>query len=380
MQVINEGTLKEIVESTLSAIEDGKRQLFDIAENTRDEYQRVKDELNDVRERLKEIIHQVDQMVLADKKARIRLAEVSKHFNSQTEQNIKKAYEDAQSKLLKLADLKGREQLLRYKRDHLELSLRRLEGVLKKSEGLASNLAVVTNFLNGEINSISNRMGELEKLQHLGLSIIKAQEEERRKVAREIHDGPAQLMANIVMRAEFCLKLFEVDHSKVKAELLSLQQIVRQSLQDVRKIIFDLRPMVLDDLGLVPAIKRYLEEYQHQHQIKVELSVVGNLGRYSTTIEVALFRLVQECLNNIWKHSESKRVFIKIELLDSKINFLVRDDGKGFNPDEVMADNRKEGYGLLSMRERVQLLKGELSIKSAHGKGTIVSFFVPLEE
>ena len=380
MQGINEGTLKEIVESTLSAIEDGKRQLFDIAESTRDEYQRVKDELNDVREKLKETIVQVDEMVLADKKARIRLAEVSKHFNSQTEQNIKKAYEDAQAKQLKLTDLKGTEQLLRYKRDHLEMSLRRLEGVLKKSESLASNLAVVTNFLNGEINSITHRMGELEKLQHLGLSIIKAQEEERRRVAREIHDGPAQLMANIVMRAEFCLKLFEVDHSKVKAELVSLQQIVRQSLQDVRKIIFDLRPMVLDDLGLVPAIRRYLEEYQHQHQISVELSVVGNLGRYSTAIEVALFRLVQECLNNIWKHSMAKRVFIKIELLVNKINFLVRDDGKGFNPEEVMADNRKEGYGLLSMRERVQLLKGELSIKSAPGKGTIVSFFVPLDE
>ena len=372
--------LDKVIQDTISAIELGKRQIYDIAEHTLAEYSRLKKELEQVKLEVDTLIREVDTLTPLEKRARQRLAEVSKNFNSFGEDDIKRAYENAQEKKLRLADLKGREQLLRYKRDNLELNLRRIKDMVEKAEKLASHLTAVTNYLSSDLTNITSRFLELEQIQKLGVNVIRAQEEERRKVARDIHDGPAQLLANIVMRAEFCLKLMDIDHNKVKQELVELQQMVRQSLQDVRKIIFDLRPMVLDDLGLIPAINRYVEEFMTQTGLPAELVVIGETKRFTNTIEVALFRVFQECLSNIRKHSKANHLLVKIEVLPSKVNLTVKDNGVGFSPKNVMADNKQEGYGLLGMRERIQILNGEFAITSALDSGTSIHISVPLEE
>ena len=374
------GNLDKIINETVSAVEAGKRQVFDIAENSRLEYGRLKKEFEEVRQQVSSMVDEVDTLTVEEKKARTRLAEVSKNFKKYSEQDIKKAYEDAQEKQLKLANLRGSESLLRYKRDSMEQSLRRLEGMLNKAETLASQLSIVTNYLTGSLKNLSQKIDEMQQVQQLGISIIKAQEEERRRVARDIHDGPAQLMANIVMRAEFCLKLMDVDHNKVREELHALQNLVRQSLQDVRKIIFDLRPMVLDDLGLVPAVKRYAEDFQAQYDLPVEIVVIGTARRFSMAIEVALFRILQECLSNIRKHAKANRVMIKVEILTEKINVVVKDDGIGFNLDQIKKAGKRECFGLLGMRERTQILKGEIVINSAPGQGSVISISIPLED
>ncbi|MFZ5631244.1 MAG: sensor histidine kinase [Bacillota bacterium] len=373
-------TLDSIIQETLSAIENGKRQVFDIAENIRIEFVRLKNELEETRKEVAAIVAEVDVLSREDKKARRRLAEVSKNFNRFTENDIKKAYEDAQNKQIQLARLKGKESLLRYKRDSMEQSLRRLENMLNRAENLASHLSVVTNYLAGDLKDLSQKIGEMQQIQQLGISIIKAQEEERRRVARDIHDGPAQLLANIVMRAEFCLKLIDIDHTRVRDELCALQDMVRQSLQDVRKIIFDLRPMVLDDLGLVPAVKRYIEDFKTQYGLPVDLVVLGNPRRFPMAVEVALFRVLQECLSNIRKHARANQVMIKVEILPNKINLSIKDDGIGFNLNKVINGGNREGFGLLSMRERTQILKGEISINTAPGQGTLISVSVPIED
>ncbi|MCL6610166.1 MAG: sensor histidine kinase [Peptococcaceae bacterium] len=372
------GNLDGIIKETLSAIENGKRQVFEIAENTRVEYMRLKKELEETRSEVENLVAQVDELSREEKRARRRLAEVSKNFAKYTENDIKKAYINAQEKQIQLAKLRGRENLLRYKRDSMEQSLRRFEAMLVKAENLASQLSVVINYLTGNLKDLSQRIGKIQQVQQLGISIIKAQEEERRRVAREIHDGPAQLMANIVMRAEFCLKMMEVDSSRVREELCALQDMVRQSLQDVRKIIFDLRPMVLDDLGLVPAVKRYVEDFQSQYNLPVELVIIGNHRRFSMAVEVALFRVIQECLNNIRKHAKASQVMIKIEILNNKINTVIKDDGVGFDPDGVMHGAGREGFGLLGMRERIQILNGIIKIHSAPGQGTMITVSLPL--
>ncbi|HBV98149.1 MAG: histidine kinase [Peptococcaceae bacterium BICA1-7] len=375
----NIGELDTIITETVTAIENGKRQVFDIAENTRIEHQRLKMELEEVRIQVTQLVGEVDSLTIDEKKSRQRLAEVSKNFKKYSEESIKKAYEEAQEKQIRLATLRGRESLLRYKRNNLEQSLRRLDNMLNKAENLASQLAVVTGFLTGNLKDFYQKIGEMQQVQQLGISIIKAQEEERHRVARDIHDGPAQLLANIVMRAEFCLKLMDIDRTKVKEELHALQHMVRQSLQDVRKIIFDLRPMVLDDLGLVPAIKRYIEDYQGQYGLAVELVVIGTPRRFSIAIEVAVFRIMQECLNNIRKHAQATMVAIKVEFLDNKINAVVKDNGVGFNPDSMIKTGKKECFGILGMRERAQILNGEINLISAPGQGTTISVSVPLE-
>ena len=372
--------LDKVLKDTIAAIDNGKRQIFDIAEHSRTEYNRLEEELIEVKTAVAELIDAVDILLKEDKKARRRLAEVSKNFNIFKEVDIRKAYEEAQNKKLELADLKSKENLLRTKRDYLEASLRKMKNLLNKAENLASHLTAVTNYLNNALTDVNSRFMELEQIQKLGVNIIRAQEEERRKVARDIHDGPAQLLANIIMRTEYCLKLIDIDHTGVREELVALQEMVRQSLQDVRKIIFDLRPMVLDDLGLIPAINQYLDEFQIQYGLMVEAVIIGEPKRFNMPVEVALFRIVQESLSNIKKHAGAKRVMVKIELLPQKILLIIKDDGKGFNLQEVLADKQREGYGLIGIRERIQILNGELVINTAPGQGTVINISMPLEE
>lgn len=371
--------LDRIIKETLESIERGKIQLYDIAENSMEELARVKKELGELKKETGDIIKEADKLALQEKKARIRLMEVSKDFHKYTEKHIKDAYDTAYLLQLELVKAREQEKLLVYRRNHLEVSLRRLQDTANRAEKLVSQMGVVLNFLSGGLRDLNTKICELQKAQDMALSIIKAQEEERKRVAREIHDGPAQSMANIVMRAEFCLKLLDMSPEKVRDELISLQNIVRISLMDVRKIIFDLRPMVLDDLGLVPAIKRYLSNYKDQYGLQVEFLFFGQQTRLDSSVEVALFRIIQEIVSNIHKHACANNSVVKIEILHNRINIQVRDDGKGFDMDKVMANKEREGYGLIGMRERVQLLNGEMNIITAPGKGTSFSISVPLE-
>ncbi|MBP7330948.1 MAG: sensor histidine kinase [Firmicutes bacterium] len=372
-------SLDRIIKETLEAIERGKVQLYDIAENSIWEIARVKEELAGVNKSVAETIHQVDETVIEEKKARLKLVEVSKDFHRYTEKDIKAAYDNAYMLQVELVKLREREKLLRHKRDHLEISLRRLQNTAQKAEKLVSQMGVVFNYLGGGLKDLNLKINELQKTQEMALGIIRAQEEERKRVAREIHDGPAQSMANIVMRAEFCLKLLDMEPEKVRDELIALQHLVRSSLTDVRKIIFDLRPMVLDDLGLEPAIKRYLSNYNEQYGLQINYLFFGRQRRLDSTVEVALFRIIQEMVTNIRKHARAKNAVVKIELLRKKINIYVKDDGIGFDPDLVMSDKDGEGYGLIGMRERIQLLRGEMNIVSAPGQGAAISVSVPLD-
>jgi len=377
--VFDINALDRVIKETLEAIDRSKIQIYDIAENSRAELSRVSEELEQVKGEASGIIRQVDKLDFNEKKARIRLMEVSKDFRRYTEKDIKDAYEEAYALQIESIKLKEKEKLLRYRRDHLDISLRRLQSTVQRAEKLVSQVGVVFNFLSGGLRDLNLKIGELQQAQQMALSIIKAQEEERKRVAREIHDGPAQSMANIVMRAEFCLKLLDMDPGRVRNELIALQDLVRLSLTDVRKIIFDLRPMVLDDLGLAPALHRYLADYKEQYGLHIEFLFFGQQRRLDSSIEVALFRIIQETISNIRKHAKAKSAMVKMELLSNKVNIHIKDDGRGFDLDKVMADKNRDGYGLVGMRERVQLLEGEMNITTAPGRGTSINISVPVD-
>ena len=378
--MFNTEALDRIVKETLKAIEQSKVQIYDIAENTRLEMARVKQELEQVKEEMNGIIKEVDRLEVLEKKARIRLVEVSSDFQKYHEKDIKEAYEKAYSLQVELIKCREREKLLRYRRDHLEVSLKRLENTTQRAEKLVSQIGVVFNFLSGALQDLNTVIGEMQQTQAMAVSIIKAQEEERQRVAREIHDGPAQSLANIVMRAEFCKKLLDKDPEKVPGELTSLQEIARSSLTEIRKIIFDLRPMLLDDLGLIPALQRYTGIYAEQYGINVEFLSLGEQKRLEGPVEIALFRMVQEALTNIRKHSRASRALVKVEMHDKKINIVVKDNGVGFNPEKIPLAEGSKGYGLVGMKERALLLGGSFLISSAPGKGTTVSISIPVEK
>lgn len=240
------------------------------------------------------------------------------------------------------------------------------------------------NLILGLIREVEDLGVQLEAAQQgrgLGLHAIRVQEEERRRLAREIHDGPAQLLNSVVLRIDVCQRLVETDPERLRDELQQLKALVRLSLQDVRKIIFDLRPMALDDLGLIPALRGYLKEYQARSGIETDLATCGSDHRFQPTFEVAIFRLVQEALSNVEKHAGAERVWVTMECLGGRVvQLTVKDDGAGFDPDLVLSSTAGAKFGLLGMRERAELVGGTMTIQSAPGQGTELTFQFPVTE
>lgn len=372
--------LDEILERTIHSLEQGKTEIFDIAENARKEMERAKTELDRLKTETTGIIHQVDQMEVINRKARIRLLEVSRDFEYYTEEEIKEAYEKAEETLIKLSVLREKEENLRKQRDEFERRLINMEKTVRKAESLISQVGVVLDFLLGSLNDLSSQMEDLQQKRQLGIRIIQAQEEERRRVAREIHDGPAQSIANVVFRTEYVESMMESNLTVAKKELKDLKTQVRNTLHDIRKIIFDLRPMTLDDLGLIPTLRRYIEKYHEESDIHVDLLMIGAEQRLPQSMEVTLFRIVQEALNNIHKHARTKTAQIKVEFLRDSVNAVIEDKGVGFDLEQVMARIvERDNYGLISLNERAELIGGNVKIITSPGKGTKILVKLPNE-
>lgn len=234
----------------------------------------------------------------------------------------------------------------------------------------------------GVLEEMARQWDGFQARYRVGERIIRAQEEERRRVAREIHDGPAQSMANVVLRAEICERLLSAKRPEVAQELAQLKMLVKESLREVRKIIFNLRPMALDDLGLVPTLHRYLENLREQDNLQVKLTVLGEEKRLSSTLEVAVFRMIQEAVNNARKHAQANVIQATLEFAPDEIRASVHDDGVGFDVEVVQrAWHERQSFGLMSMRERIELLDGEFMVRSSpQGGGTTVTARLPYVE
>lgn len=371
--------LDEIINKIVDVIDESKSEIFEIAEMARTEYVRVEAQLLEVKQATEQVIRQVDEKERQFRQARIRLMEVSRTFRSHSEAAIRNAYEDAQVVQLELFVLKEREAQLRAQRDELERSLRNLQATVERADKLATHVGVALQYLRNSLHDLGGHLDGIQQRQQLGVRVIKAQEEERRRVARDIHDGPAQTLASVVIRAEICEKLLDNDTEQVRQELRNLKDLVRASLQDIRKIIYDLRPMTLDDLGLVPTLRRFIEEFNKHSSTTVEFAVFGYEKRLPAHMEVGVFRIVQEALNNVSQHAKAQHAIVKLEFETAALTIVIKDDGCGFDVSETL---HREGdhFGLLSMRERAELLQGTWQICSLHGHGTRITVRVPIKE
>lgn len=373
--------IEEILQKTMEALSSSKLQIFDIAESARNEYNGVKADINELKQDIAQIIGRVDKLEIAFKQVRQRLMEVSRNFDRYHENEKQQVYEQADKIREELTIAREREKYLAQRRADLEQRLVRVGTLVNKAEQMVSQVGVALEFLNGSMSEISSQLEGIHFRFQLGQKVIRAQEEERRRVAREIHDGPAQDLANVVLKAEICEKMFLAGRAKeLTAELADLKVCVKTSLQEVRKIIYNLRPMALDDLGLIPALKRYIEEYQLQTGIATKLMVWGKDVRFDSVIEVAVFRVIQEALSNSRKYARPTEIKVKVEFRPEQLNAVIEDDGIGFDMEEV--EKRivsGEHFGLFGMRERMDLLDGSISIVSKPNQGARIGLKIPLE-
>lgn len=210
---------------------------------------------------------------------------------------------------------------------------------------------------------------------------ISAQEEERRRLARELHDETAQRLAALSIALDRARDGLDPSNPAL-ARILEAKENVSRLLADTRRLILGLRPTVLDDLGLIPAIRWYCETYLAAQGIEVAITADKAPSRLPSHIEVAMFRIVQEAVNNIARHSSAEHAGIEISFSDEVVRVVVSDDGKGFDAAGALdpAAKASESVGLLGMQERVHLLGGRLDIRSMAGAGTSIVVEVPVIE
>ncbi len=208
--------------------------------------------------------------------------------------------------------------------------------------------------------------------------LIQAQEEERKRIAAEIHDTIAQSLVSIHTRVQTCLSLLTKAPDKLGPQLEDLKKVVADNVKEVRQIIFNLRPSSLDDLGLIPSLENYIKRFEKEQGIFVEFLINKRDLIIPPTVETAVFRIIQEALTNVKKHSEGRSVLVRLNIDPKSLSLRVSDDGKGFQWEEVTEKFlRGDSHGLQGMKERVSLLGGTFRITTAEGKGCVVSATIP---
>jgi len=372
--------INRVIQNAIKAMEESKYQIFEIYESARQELETLEHELQIVLDETVKTIEKVDKLEDDYRRARVRLTEVSRDFVRYKEEDIKSAYEKATYIQLELMVYREKETYLKARRDDLQKRVRSVDLSMERAEMIGSQINVVLEYLSGDLNQITRIMESAKTRQILGLKIILAQEEERKRIAREIHDGPAQSLANIVLRTEIAERmLIKQEFEMVHEELIDLKGQVRLGLEEIRKVIFNLRPMALDDLGLVPALRKFTQDFEEKTKIHTTFDVVGKDVRMPSAMEAAVYRLVQEAFTNVMKHAEASTVKLDMMFDAEQIKLTIIDNGVGFQWNMAELDSKQNShFGLIGMSERVELIEGRMDIDSKPGQGTKIVIFIPI--
>lgn len=372
--------IDRVIKNAIDVMEKSKYQIFEICESVRMERQAMLNELSQIMEETMQTIEQVDRLEADFRNARIRLTEVSRDFQRYNEDDIRVAYEVATNLQLQLTIAREKENHLLARRDDLQQRIKKLEKQIERAETIVSQVNVVLQYLSGDLNQVTRLLESAKNRQLLGLKIIMAQEEERRRIARDIHDGLAQSLANVVLRTEITERmLIRKEYNSVREELFDLKGQIRKGLEEVRKIIFNLRPMTLDDLGLVPTVRKFVQDYEEKTKIRTRFDLVGKESRLPSGMEAAIFRLIQEAFSNVQKHANASFVSVEMTFQKKMVKIVIQDNGAGFDVSKLEQKlSTGAHYGLVGMRERVELLEGRFEITSQRNAGTKIAITIPI--
>ena len=204
---------------------------------------------------------------------------------------------------------------------------------------------------------------------------LSASEAERARIARDLHDGPAQYFANAVFETEYLRKLLTRDPSAVADGLARMRESLQQGVREIRQCLFDLRLPAVEEIGLVALLHGYLPEYERQYGVSIDASLPEDELPLTPDQAVAIFRILQEALNNTRKHAGASQIGVKLRRRAEEVSLHVEDNGQGFTPGHT----RPGHYGLIGMRERAQLLGGRLEVQGRPGKGARVVLHLTIQ-
>lgn len=219
------------------------------------------------------------------------------------------------------------------------------------------------------------------QLLYLSKNIMKAHEEERKRIAREIHDGPAQSAVNLSFKLEICKRyLLDGKMNNLSLEMNNLGESIHSTVREIRTIIYDLKPSCLED-GLICAVQRHIEFFSTSNSTNIDFTFSGDDSEIEYYMTSTIYRIVQEALSNVKKHAEADNIIIELAITNTWISLDVADDGKGFIVEELKTrkfDRLKGGFGIEGIRERVELIRGSMTIQSTPGRGTNLHIDIPL--
>jgi signal transduction histidine kinase len=236
------------------------------------------------------------------------------------------------------------------------------------------NLAVANAMLYKEVRTRDALRGELLH------QIVSAQEQERQGIARDLHDGVGQMATAMGLGLAAASESVRTDPELAERQLVELKTMSGQLVQELQGLIAGLRPSVLDDLGLVPALDGLVKEFEDRTRVETEFKQTGNSRRILPDFETIVFRIAQEGLSNVAKHTQATLVQVHLDFMESSVGLRIQDNGCGFNPQEILHSDPKHQWGLIGIRERVALVGGACDIVSWPGDGTIIQVSIPLNE
>jgi signal transduction histidine kinase len=217
-----------------------------------------------------------------------------------------------------------------------------------------------------------------EQLRLLSRQLLLAQEEERKKISRELHDEIAQTLTGINVRLAALKAEAAVNTKGLQKKITSTQRLVEKSVDIVHRFARELRPAVLDDLGLIPALGAVVKNFSKQTHVHVHLTVYAAVEQLDSAKRTVLYRVIQEALTNVARHAHASRVDVGIQRIRNTVCLTIQDNGKAFQVDRVLHAKRNRRLGLLGMRERVEMVGGNFSVESALGRGTTIRAQIPL--
>jgi two-component system sensor histidine kinase DegS len=285
------------------------------------------------------------------------LQQIISQSNSTNSGEIRSAIESTLDSQQRLFLMRGKLEKLQNENHHLE-----------KYRALLERMSL-------ESGSDEKRIGDIAPTASLEM-LINAQEAERQRLSRQMHDGPAQALSNFILQAEIAIRLLDVDTAQARAELSALKTSAMGNFQKIRNFIFELRPMMLDDLGMIPTIRRYADIVKEQSGAEVSIAITGSERRLESYIEVMIFRAYQELLGNAVRHGQATLIKIQMDLTESQVKLIVDDNGKGFDSELLSS---RGSLGLKIIKERIEILGGDFLVDSTPAKGTRVTLSVPIK-
>lgn len=350
--------------------------ILELEEECRRELEQSVQSLQEIALLLQKTNSEVEKISNRELQMSNRVRDMEMHLDNYGREDIRDLYTMSHETQMRLFMMRSQAEQLQNRQQHIKeyqeklrllLDLLAIQSIDAGEGGTTVHLRGATAVISPNTTMIGGGLSVM--------SIIEAQEDERLRISRQIHDGPTQTLTNLILRAEICERLIDRDIAEARSELSGLKAMIGASLQDTRRMIFDLRPMILDDLGLVPTLRRYFTELSRLKGLQGEVSGPEHDIRLSTTMQVALFRFVQSILGAVLADGSAEQIDVEVQREASAARLRI--EATAMESDRDLVEER---LAEPSLQHRLSLLNATLETRQRANRGLFVELIVPIPE